>query len=127
MVVVPKKAGTVRICVNFRALNESVLRKVHPLPTVDETLAHLNGATVFSKLDANSGFWQIPLSDNSKHLTTFITPYGRYCFHKLPFSISSAPEYFQRCMSEILAGQEGVLSYCFVIVLCHFWPQSGRT
>lgn len=94
MVVVPKKSGSVCICVDFRALNGSVLREAHPLPTVDETLAHLNGASVFSKVDANSGFWQIPLADSTKHLTTFITPYGRYCFNKLPFGISSAPEYF---------------------------------
>lgn len=117
MVVVPKKSGSVRICVDFRVLNESVLREVHPLPTVDETLAHLKGATVFSKLDANSGFWQIPLSKNSQHLTTFISPYGRYCFHKLPFGISSAPEYFQRCMSEILAGCEGVLCHIDDIII----------
>ncbi|XP_011410333.1 PREDICTED: uncharacterized protein K02A2.6-like [Amphimedon queenslandica] len=117
MVVVPKKSGSVRICVDFRALNESVLREVHPLPTVDETLAHLNGASVFSKLDANSGFWQIPLAENSKHLTTFITPYGRYCFNKLPFGISSAPEYFQRCMTEILTGQEGVLCHIDDIII----------
>ena len=117
MVVVPKKSGSVRICVDFRALNESVLREVHPLPTVDETLAHLSGASVFSKLDANSGFWQIPLADSTKHLTTFITPYGRYCFNKLPFGISSAPEYFQRCMMEILAGQEGVLCHIDDVII----------
>ena len=117
MVVVPKKSGSVRICVDFRALNGSVLREAHPLPTVDETLAHLNGASVFSKLDANSGFWQIPLADSTKHLTTFITPYGRYCFNKLPFGISSAPEYFQRCMMEILAGQEGVLCHIDDVII----------
>ena len=117
MVVVPKKAGAVQICVDFRALNESVLREVYPLPTVDETLAHLNGATVFSKLDANSGFWQIPLSPSSQHLTTFITPYGRYCFRKLPFGISSAPEYFQRRMSDILEGHEGVLCHIDDIII----------
>ena len=60
MVVVPKKSGDVRICVDFRPLNENVLREVHPLPKVDETLACLAGATIFSKLDANCGFWQIP-------------------------------------------------------------------
>uniref|UniRef100_A0A1X7UWL0 Reverse transcriptase RNase H-like domain-containing protein n=1 Tax=Amphimedon queenslandica TaxID=400682 RepID=A0A1X7UWL0_AMPQE len=63
MVVALKKSGSVCICVEFRDLNESVLREVHPLPTVDETLAHLNGASVFRKLDATSGFWQIPLAD----------------------------------------------------------------
>ena len=64
---------------------------------------------MFSKLDANSGFWQIPLSENSKLLTTFVTPYGRYYFHKLPFGICSAPEHFQKRMSRILQGLPGVL------------------
>ena len=70
MVVVPKKDKTVRICVNLKPLNTSVLRETHPLPKVDDTLAQLTGAKVFSKLDANSGFWQIPLADKSRHLTT---------------------------------------------------------
>ena len=111
MVVVPKKSGSVRICVDFRPLNDNVLREVHPLPKVAETLAQLAGATVFSKLDANCGFWQIPLDESSRHLTTFIMPFGRYCFNKLPFGISSAPEHFQRRMSEILEGQEWVLCH----------------
>ena len=85
MVAIPKKSGSIRICVDLKPLNESVLREVHPLPRVDETLAHLAGAKVFSKLDANSGFWQIPLATQSQNLTTFITPFGRYRFTKLPF------------------------------------------
>ena len=76
---------------------------------MDETLAQLAGTTVFSKLDANSGFRQIPLEEESRLLTTFITPFGRYCFNKLPFGISSAPELFQRRMSAILEGLDGVL------------------
>ena len=113
MVVVPKKSGDVRICVDFRPLNENVLREVHPLPKVDETLACLAGATIFSKLDANCGFWQIPLSEESRSLTTFITPFGRYAFNKLPFEICSAPEHFQRRMNQILSGQEGTLCQKF--------------
>ena len=109
MVVVPKKSGSVRICVDLKPLNQSVLREVHPLPKVDETLAQLAGAKIFSKLDANSGFWQIPLSQPSRLLTTFITPMGRYSFNKLPFGISGAPEHFQRRMSELLTGLQGVL------------------
>ena len=88
MVVVPKRSGSVRICVDLKPLNQSMLREVHPLPKVDETLAELAGAKFFSKLDANSGFWQIPLSQSSRLLTTST---GRYCFNKLPFGISSAP------------------------------------
>ena len=109
MVVVPKTTGAVRICLDLKPLNESVLRETHPMPKVDETLALLTSAKIFSKLDANSGFWQIPLAEESRLLTTFITPYGRFCFNKLPFGISSAPELFQKRMTKILEGLNGVV------------------
>ena len=89
--------------------NESVQREFHPLPRVEETLAQLTGAQVFSKLDANSGFWQIPLATKSHLLTTFITPFGRYCFNVLPFGITSAPELFQHRMSLLLQRLPGVV------------------
>ena len=111
MVVVPKPSGSVRICVDFRPLNESVMREVHPIPAIDVTLAQLNGAKVFSKLDTNSGFWQVPLAKESRLLTTFITPQGRFCFNKLPFGITSAPEHFQHRMKEILDDIPGVVCH----------------
>ena len=83
-------------------------RENHPLPTTDTTFANLAGAHYFSRLDANSGFWQIKLSERSKPVTTFITPWGRYCFNVLPFGISSGSEKFQKCMSQILQGLDGV-------------------
>ena len=85
MVAVPKKNGIICICVYLKPLNKYVLREVYPLPTVDETLAQISGAKVFSKLNANSGYWQIPLSEKFKLLKTFITPLGQYCFNKLQF------------------------------------------
>ena len=109
MVVVPKPSGDVRICVDLKPLNQNVLREYHPLPNVDETLAQLAGAEKFSKLDANSGFWQIPLAKKSRSFTTFITPFGRSQFNKLPFGISCAPELFQKRMSTMLSGLQGVL------------------
>lgn len=99
ILVVPKKSGKIRICVDLKPLNKSVLREVHPLPKVDETLARLTGAQVFNKLDTNSSFWQISLAKESQLLTTFISPASCYCFQKLPFGISSAPEHFQKRMS----------------------------
>ena len=111
MVVVPKRSGGVRISVDLKPLNDGVLREIYPIPSVDDSLARLAGGTVFSKVDVNSGFWQIPLSKDSRHLTTFITPLGRFCFNKLPFGISSAPESYQRRMSQILAGLDGVLCH----------------
>ena len=83
MVVAQKPNGAFRICVDLKPLNESVLREVYPLPRVDEILAQPSGSKVFSKLDANSGFWQIPLAPSSRLLTTFVTPFGRYHFNKL--------------------------------------------
>ena len=59
MVVVAKISGEVHICIDLKPLNSNVLKEVHPLQVIDETLAQLAGAAVFSKLDANSGFWQI--------------------------------------------------------------------
>ena len=109
MVVVPKSEGKIQICVDPTKLNHSVQRENHPIPSVDHFFAQLGEAKVFSILDANSGFWQISLHKDSALLTTFITPFGRFCFNRLPFGITSAPEYFQKRMSEILSGLEGVI------------------
>ena len=77
MVVVLKQDGTVSICVDLKQLNTHVLRETHQLPKVDDVLAQLAGAKIFSKLEANSGFWQILLAESSRLLTTFITPFRR--------------------------------------------------
>ncbi len=106
MVVVPKRSGAVCICVDLTKLNNTVNRERYILPSVENSLCQLKGAKVFLKLDANSGFWQIPLSQNSALLTTFITPFGRFCFNRLCFGISSAPEHFQKRMSQMLEGLE---------------------
>jgi len=111
MVVVPKTNGAVCISLDLKPLNENALREVHPLPKVETTLAQLSGAKVFSKLDTNSRFWQISLDPDSQLLTMFLTPFGRYCFNKLPFDISSMPEHFQRHMNNILAGLPGVICH----------------
>ena len=80
MVVVPKSSGKIRICVDLTQLNKAVRREIHPMAKVDENLAKFQGSQIFSKLDANSGFWQIPLDESSRLLTTFVTPFGRFCF-----------------------------------------------
>jgi len=72
MVVIPKPSGQVRICVDLKHLNQIVQREFHPLPSVEESLALLTGARVFTKLNANSGFWQIPLARKSCLLTILL-------------------------------------------------------
>ncbi|XP_065192543.1 uncharacterized protein K02A2.6-like [Sycon ciliatum] len=102
MVPVLKKNGSVRICVDLKRLNQSVKRSHFTLPTIEDTLGKLSGAKVFSSLDTASGFWQVPLADDSASLTTFMTPFGRFHFNRLPFGITSAPEVFQRRLLEIV-------------------------
>ena len=109
IVVVPKSNGSLRICVDLTKLNASVRRERHVLPAVDQIVAQLSDAKVFTKLDANAGFWQIKLAKDSVLYTTFITPFGRFCFQRLPFGITSAPEFFQKKMSSILTDLKGVV------------------
>jgi hypothetical protein len=111
LVPVVKPNGKVRICVDLTNLNRAVQREIYPMKSVQENLAKLSNARFFTKLDANSGFWQIPLDEKSRLLTTFITPQGRFAFNRLPFGITSAPEIFQRTMSKILSGMEGVVCH----------------
>ena len=108
MVVVPKPNNQVKICVDLTKLNRYVKRERRILPSVDHALAHIEDAKFFSKLDANSGFWQIELSPDLSKLTTFITSFGHYKFNRLPFGISSASELFQK-MLEISNEGDGVV------------------
>ncbi|UYV84092.1 K02A2.6-like, partial [Cordylochernes scorpioides] len=110
-VIAGKPNGDIRLCMDLSRLNEHVQREVHPMPVVEHMLGQLGEAKFFSKLDANSGFHQIPLSPDCQHLTTFITPFGRYKFCRMPFGISLAPEYLQRVMLIILQGMDGVICY----------------
>lgn len=110
MVPAPKRnKEEVRVCVDLKRLNKGVKRERFILPTLDDITPRLAGAKVFSTLDASSGFWQIPLDPSCQKLTTFITPMGRFCFKRLPFGITSAPEIFQRLMSSLLKDQEGTV------------------
>lgn len=109
VLVVPKKNNSIRVCIDFTQLNKAVKREYHPLPTTEETISELGKAKYFSKLDANSGYWQMKLNEESQQLTKFITPFGRYFCKRLPFGISSAPEIFQREMQKIFLGIDNVV------------------
>lgn len=108
MVPVVKKNGKVRICVDLKDLNKAVKRPHYSLPTFEDIAPKLAGSTVFTTLDAASGFWQIPLHEESQLLTTFITPFGRYKFKRLPFGINLATDEYQKRMVALFGEQEGV-------------------
>ena len=108
LVVVEKNNGKVGVCLDPRDLNKAILREHYPMKTIEEVAAELNGAKVFSTIDASSGFWQIKLDAESSRLVTFNSPFGRYKFLRLPFGINSAPEVFQWRMTQALDNIEGV-------------------
>ena len=108
MVPVVKKNGKVRICVDLKEVNKAVKRPHYSVPTFDDVAPKLAGSTVFTTLDAASGFWQIPLHKESQPLTTFITPFGRFMFKRLPFGINPATDEYQKKMVELFGELEGV-------------------
>ena len=108
LVVVPKKSGKLRICIDPRDLNRAIRRENYPLPTIEDVATRLTGAKVFTILDVRSGFWHVRLSDASSPLTTFNTPFGRFRWLRMPFGICSAPEVFQRRMHEVIEGLHGI-------------------
>ncbi|KAJ8030205.1 hypothetical protein HOLleu_26545 [Holothuria leucospilota] len=123
IVCVRKPDDTVRICVDLTELNKSVKREVYPMGNVDANLAKLANSTMFTKLNCNNGFWQLPLDEESRLLTTFITPYGRYCFNRMPPGVTCAPEIFQRQMSEIVKDLPFVICQMDDILI-HSSPES---
>lgn len=107
LVVVPKPDGDVRICVDMRRVNEAIIRERHPIPTIDEVLTEMNGATVFSKLDLKWGYHQIELDRDSRSITTFATHDGLYRYKRFMFGISSSPELYQHVIQQTLQGCSG--------------------
>ena len=118
IVIVPKKDGSLRLCLDPKELNSCVQREHYPLPTIEDVASRLHGAKLFSIMDVKCGFHHLPLDEESSYLTTFNTPFGRYRFRRVPFGICSAPEIFQRTMHQMIEGLEGVevVADDFVIV-----------
>ena len=105
--VVNVRNGKVRICLDPKDLNKEIKREHYPMRTIDDVTQHIPDATVFSVLDAKSGFMQIKLDKKSSYLTTMNTPIGRFRWLRLPYGIRSAPEIYQRIMDQMLAGIDG--------------------
>ncbi|KAK2709399.1 hypothetical protein QYM36_013157 [Artemia franciscana] len=107
MVMVEKKDGSIRLCIDPVDLNKSIKRPHYSIPALDDVTSKLHGAKVFTNLDTRSGYWSILLSDDSSYLMTFSTIYGRYRLKRMPFGIISAQDEFQRRMEDAFEGLEG--------------------
>ena len=106
IVCVPKKDNTLRFCVDYRGLNSITLFDPQPMPKMDEVLNKLGKARFLSKIDLTKGYWQIPLSDEAKPLSAFVTPFGQYQFRVMPFGMINSGASFVRLMKRVLEGKE---------------------
>ncbi len=104
VVLTKRKNGSPRFCVDYRALNAVTKRDVYPMPRADDLIQRFEGAKYFSSMDVRNGFWHVPIHDEDKEKTAFVTPEGLFQFKKVPFGLTNSPATFMRFIDHILSG-----------------------
>ena len=113
VVLVRKKDGSLRFCIDLRHLNNRTIKDAYSLPRIEETLDCLNGAKIFTSLDLKSGYWQVEMEEESKPLTAFtVGPLGFFECERMPFGLTNAPATFQRLMESCLGDLH--LNWCII-------------
>lgn len=112
VVLVKKKDGSIRFCIDYRKLNHITRKDVYPLPRIDDTLDTLSGAKWFTTLDLLSGYWQVEVAAEDKEKTAFVNRDGLYEFNVMPFGLCNALATFQRLMDMVLSGLQWM--HCLV-------------
>uniref|UniRef100_A0A7I5E602 RNA-directed DNA polymerase n=1 Tax=Haemonchus contortus TaxID=6289 RepID=A0A7I5E602_HAECO len=120
IVLVEKKDGSLRLCVDYRELNKCIRQDAYPMPTIDAMLQSMAGKRYFSTLDLYSGYWQIPLTQEAREKTAFATTEGLFQFRVTPFGLSTSPAVFQRMMDTVLKDMLGNEVFCYIddIMIC---------
>lgn len=114
VVVVKKKDGTRRMCVDYRTVNQCTTSLRYPMPNAKTLLDRMSGKRIFATMDLRSGFHQVPMSQQSQYLTAFATAGGLYEYTRVPFGLKNAPGFFQKTMASVFAGLMGTACEVFV-------------
>ena len=115
--LIRKKDGTNRFCIDLRAINNITVFDSEPMPNAENMFAKLGGHKYISRLDLSKGYWQVPLEESSKAKTAFQCPLGLFQFLVMPFGLVTAPATFSRLMRIVLKGMENVDNFIEDIIL----------
>lgn len=122
IVVVRKKNGSVRLCIDYRKLNAQTIKDAYPLPKLEDTFMALSGSKWFSVLDLKSGYYQIEMEESDKCKTAFVCPVGFWEFNRMPQGVTNAPSTFQRLMEKCMSGLNLKEALVFIDDLIVFAP-----
>lgn len=117
LVIVRKPDGSLRLCIDFRKLNNVTRTDAYPIPRPEDCIDRIGKAQYVSKFDLLKGYWQVPLSERAKEVSAFVTPECLYRCQVLPFGMKNAPATFQRLMNKVTAGLDYVVTYIDDVVV----------
>eukprot|EP00731_Ephydatia_muelleri_P001017 Em0001g1017a len=128
MVIVQKRDGALRICVDYRKLNSVSQVDAYPMPRIDDILDHLGKSQYISTMDLTRGYWQVPVEQQARPKTTFATPFGLFQFKMMPFGLQGAPATFQRFMDQVIQGMDSFASAYLddLIIFSSSWEDHMR-
>ncbi|UYV76584.1 hypothetical protein LAZ67_14001277, partial [Cordylochernes scorpioides] len=114
VILVKKRDGKFRFCVDYRKLNEVTVKDVYPIPRIDDVMDTLQGSKYFSAIDLRSGYWQVEIEEKDKEKTAFTTTHGLYEFNVMPFGLCNAPATFERNMDYVLGNLRWQICLCYL-------------
>lgn len=120
VVLILKKNGSIRVCIDYRRLNAITISDKYPLPRMDDLLHAAKATSYMSTIDLKSGFWQVKVAEKDRLKTAFTTPFGIFVFNRMPFGLKNAPSTFQRLVDKFRSGlpQIMILAYLDDIIIC---------